>query len=533
MSIAVVSRPEPCLMVIFGATGDLTQRKLYPALVKLAAEGRLPEHFAVVAVGRREKTDIQVRKEASRAAAAAGAGPATIAGAEGLLQHIHYFQMDFDEEASYPRLRQRLAELDEVYNTRGNRIYFLAVAPQYFGPIADLLYQHGMTYQQGTWQRVVVEKPFGQDLASARQLNERLTRAFGERRVFRIDHYLGKEMLQNLMVIRFANTLFEPLWNGRFIEEVQISINETVGVEGRGGYYDGSGALRDMVQNHMLQLLTLTAMEPPVDLDADSIRDEKVKVLRSLRPIAPANLEASVVRGQYGPGTLDGKPAAGYRQEERVDPGSNTETYVALKLHIDNFRWSGVPFYLRTGKRLPVRSAEIVVRFREQPGVLYFGRTSSELGPNLLVVRIQPEEGVFLQFNARQPGSQGTIVPVRMDYCQNCGTGLNSPEAYERLLADVMRGDSTLFTRWDEVEYAWEFVDQIAGLWEQADTPVELYPAGSWGPPGADRLLAQSGHRWILPFQCLLTERPDVQVIGSGPMVERCQSRFPEAQVER
>ena len=520
MSVTAVSRPEPCILVIFGATGDLTQRKLYPALINLAAQGRLPEHFAVVAVGRREKTDALVREEAKRAAAAAGAAPAVIAEAEGLLKRLHYFQMDFDVEAAYPSLRSRLAGLDAEYNTQGNRIYFLAVAPQYFGSIADYLYRQGMTANQGAWQRVVVEKPFGRNLPSARQLNARLTQAFGERRVYRIDHYLGKEMLQNLMVIRFANTLFEPLWNGRFIEEVQISINETVGVGSRGGYYDGAGALRDMVQNHMLQLLTLTAMEPPVDLDADSIRDEKVKVLRSLRPLEAADLATSVIRGQYGPGIIDGKPVVGYREEERVDPNSNTETYVALKLHIDNFRWSGVPFYLRTGKRLPVRSSEIVIRFREQPGVLYFGKGYSELGPNLLVIKIQPEEGVFLQFNARQPGTQGTIVPVRMDYCQNCGTGLDSPEAYERLLADVMRGDSTLFTRWDEVEYAWDFVDQIAGYWEQAGTPVEIYPAGSWGPEGADRLLARNGHRWILPFQCLLTDRPGFEGIGAGPMVE-------------
>jgi glucose-6-phosphate 1-dehydrogenase len=501
---------EPCILVIFGATGDLTRRKLYPALASLASEERLPQSFAVVAVGRRDKTSEVVREEAKSAAMAQGMTRESDSLVDALLGRLHYLQMDFDDAGAYPRLSSFLTELDDMYGTRGNRIFFLAVAPQYFGTIAGHLHRQGMAENNimRTWQRVVVEKPFGRDLASARELNQGLTEAFGEKRVYRIDHYLGKEMLQNLMVIRFANTLFEPLWNSRYIQQVQISVSETVGVEGRGTYYEAAGALRDMVQNHMLQLLTLTAMEPPVALDADSIRDEKVKVLRSLRRIDQRNFTNRVVRGQYGPGIVDGRPVVGYRDEMRVNLNSNTETFVALKLHIDNFRWSGVPFYLRTGKRLPVRSAEITIRFREQPGVLYFGQKHHALGPNLLVIRIQPEEGVFLQLNAKQPGTQDTIVPVKMDYCQNCRAGLNSPEAYERLLADVMRGDSTLFTRWDEVEYAWNFVDEIALLWKEADTPVESYPAGSWGPVAADRLLAQEGHRWLLPLRCLLSERP-------------------------
>ncbi|NMB46467.1 MAG: glucose-6-phosphate dehydrogenase [Firmicutes bacterium] len=501
------SELDPCILVIFGATGDLTQRKLYPALASLASAGRLPDSFAVVAVGRRDKTDGMVRQEANRAAGV-DAGKVNVDRAGKLFQRLHYFKMDFDDTAAYPRLRGLLERLDEEYHTGGNRIYFLAVAPHYFGTIAAHLHSQGMAANTGPWQRVVVEKPFGRNLVSARQLNQRLTQAFSEKQVYRIDHYLGKEMLQNLMVIRFANTLFEPLWNSRYIEEVQISVSETVGVEGRGAYYEEAGALRDMVQNHMLQLLTLTAMEPPAALDADSIRDEKVKVLRSIRPSSLEELASSAIRGQYGRGMIDGRPVVGYRQEERVDAASQTETYVALKVHIDSFRWSGVPFYLRTGKRLPVRSAEIIIRFREQPGVLYFRQKHDMLGPNLLVIKIQPEEGVFLQFNAKQPGTQSTIVPVKMDYCQNCHAGLNSPEAYERLLADVMRGDSTLFTRWDEVEYAWNFIDQIALMWEKSEAKLELYPAGSWGPLGADRLLHANGHKWLLPFQCLLSERP-------------------------
>lgn len=508
LAINRVSELEPCILVIFGATGDLTRRKLYPALASLASQERLPESFAVVAVGRRNKMSEVVREEAKSAAMAADKTGESDSRVDALLRRLHYLQMDFDDAGAYPRLGSFLTELDETYKTRGNRIFFLAVAPQYFGTIAGHLHRHGMAENRRAWQRVVVEKPFGRDLATARELNRGLTEAFGESRVYRIDHYLGKEMLQNLMVIRFANTLFEPLWNNRYIEQVQISVSEIVGVESRGTYYEGAGALRDMMQNHMLQLFTLTAMEPPVALDADSIRDEKVKVLRSLRPIDQRNLTNQVVRGQYGPGIMDGRPVVGYRDEMRVDPNSNTETYVALRLHVDNFRWSGVPFYLRTGKRLPARSAEITIRFREQPGVLYFGQKHHALGPNLLVIKIQPEEGVFLQFNAKQPGTQDTIVPVKMDYCQNCRAGLNSPEAYERLLADVMRGDSTLFTRWDEVEYAWNFVDEIALLWEEAGTPIELYPAGSWGPVAADRLLAQEGHRWLLPLRCLLSERP-------------------------
>lgn len=512
MTITAASGLEPCILVIFGATGDLTGRKLYPALASLASQGHLPDNFAVVAVGRRDKTGEIVQEEAKNAATEQGKEIDTRTSA--LFRRLHYLQMDFDDVGAYPRLKDFLSKLDEKYNTLGNRIFFLAVAPQYFGTIAGHLHRQGMATNTGAWQRVVVEKPFGHNLTTARQLNERLTQAFSEKRVYRIDHYLGKEMLQNLMVIRFANTLFEPLWNSRYIEEVQISVSETVGVEGRGAYYEGAGALRDMVQNHMLQLLTLTAMEPPVALDADSIRDEKVKVLRSLRPLDAQDVGSQVVRGQYESGAIDGRPVVGYRQEPRVSPDSNTETYVALRLHIDNFRWSGVPFYLRTGKRLPVRSAEIIVRFREQPGVLYFGQKHHSLGPNLLVIKIQPEEGIFLQFNAKQPGSQSTIVPVKMDYCQNCETGLDSPEAYERLLADVMRGDSTLFTRWDEVEYAWYFVDKIASLWEKTGKEVELYPAGSWGPVAADKLLAQNGHRWLLPFQCLLSERPEDGVGG-------------------
>ena len=389
---------------------------------------------------------------------------------------------------------EHLAQLDDAYQTQGNRIFFLAVAPQYFGTIAGSAF-HGMATNVGAWQRWLWRNPW-YDLTSARQLNTQLA-AFGEQRVYGLTIIWARKCFR-ISWWFLPNTLFEPPVNSD--TEVQITVSETVGVGSRGPYYEAAGALRDMVQNHMLQLLTLIAMEPPVALDADSVRDEKVKVLRSLRPLTKAAVTEQVVRGQYGPGSIDGETVLGYRQEERVDPASNTDTYVALELYIDNFRWSGVPFYLRTGKRLPVRSAEIVIRFREQPGVLYFAQKHNTLGPNLLVIKIQPEEGIFLQFNARKPGTQHTITPVTMDYCQNCLEGLDSPEAYERLLADVMRGDSTLFTRWDEVEYAWDFVDKISHVWEEMETEIDIYSAGSWGPRAAERLLARNGHRWLLPF---------------------------------
>ncbi|TYO96875.1 glucose-6-phosphate dehydrogenase [Desulfallas thermosapovorans] len=327
-------------------------------------------------------------------------------------------------------------------------------------------------------------------------MNQKITRAFAEKNIYRIDHYLGKEMLQNIMVIRFANMFLEPIWNNQYIDNIQITSCEKVGVEDRGGYYEQAGALLDMVQNHMLQLLTLTAMEPPASLGTEDVRNEKVKVLSALQEFSPELVLKNAVRGQYGPGTAQGKPVPGYRQEERVAPDSNIETFIAIKVYVENFRWAGVPFYIRTGKRMPFKSTQIIVQFKSLPKILY-ARQNGQLQPNLLVIKIQPQEGVFFQFNAKKQGTVCRIVPVQMDFCQNCAGELNSPEAYERLLFDALRGDSTLFTRWDEVEYSWRFVDTIAATWRQHAPAFPNYPAGNWGPREAEELIARDGRRWL------------------------------------
>lgn len=481
---------EPCVFVIFGATGDLTKRKLYPALFNLFHESILPEQFAVVSIGRQEKSQEQLKQDIinsinqfSRVKYSGGEKD------KRFLDWFTYFRLDFYDSDGYARLKSTLDTIDQQFGTQGNRIFFLAVAPEHFAPIAMEIQKHQMAPNNDSWQRVVIEKPFGRDLESARQLNQVIRSTFAEQQIYRIDHYLGKEMVQNLMVLRFANTLFEPLWNNKYIDHVQISFMETIGVEGRGAYYEQSGALRDMVQNHMLQLLTLIAMEPPVDLDTESIRDEKVKVLRSLT-INGTN----VVRGQYGPGVVNGQQVVAYNQEERVAPNSTVETYVALKAYVENFRWAGVPFYLRTGKRMPYKYSEIVITFKKLPGVLYF--KDKKLDPNHLIIRVQPDAGIFIRFNAKKPGTDQTILPVSMDFCQSSLEGINSPEAYERLLYDVMRGESTLFTRWDEVEYSWRFVDRIAKYWEEENMPVIKYPAGSVGPSEADFLIRSDGREW-------------------------------------
>lgn len=480
---------ESFTLVIFGATGDLTQRKLYPALYNLWREKLLPENFAVVSIGRREISketlDDDISSAVSRYSRTKDHERTEL---QGFLERFSYYQLEFHDSLGYQNLKIYLEEMDRHFQTGGNRIYFLAVAPEYFPLISNKLHTYGMATNEGAWQRLVVEKPFGQSLSSAISLNAEVRKTFPEENIYRIDHYLGKEMAQNIMVIRFANTLFEPLWNNRYIDHIQISLTETVGVEGRGPYYEQSGALRDMVQNHVLQLLALIAMEPPVTLDTESIRDEKVKVLRSLKIC-----QNDVVRGQYSADREGEK--LGYRQEERISLESETETFVALKTTIDNFRWAGVPFYLRTGKRLPQKYSEIVISFKKLPGVLYFEK--EDLGSNVLVIRLQPDEGIYLQFNAKRPGTHSLIQPVSMDFCQNCRNGFNSPEAYERLLYDVMRGDSTLFTRWDEVEHSWRFVDQIAKWWGNSPESIPLYPSNSWGPEASHVLLEKEGREWL------------------------------------
>ena len=485
------------LLVIFGGTGDLAHRKLYPAVYNLFLSGELPENFAVVAVGRRDKTAEEFRNDAAQAIKKfSRPNNSRDSDLNKILSRFYYYRLDIYNADGYAQLNDYLSDMDKAYGTGGNRIFYLAVAPEHFKPVVENLKSVGMVINDGaSWQKVVIEKPFGSDLNSATMLNEVINRVFGEEHIYRIDHYLGKEMLQNIMAIRFANALFEPLWNNKYIDHVQIISSETVGVESRGAYYEKAGALRDMLQNHMLQLLMLTAMEPPAALDNYSIRDEKVKVLKSLSEMTEEKVRKHVVRGQYGRGQIGNEIVPGYREEDKVSPVSDTETFIAMKVEVENFRWGGVPFYLLTGKRLPVKFTEIVIQFVSLPEVLYFKELRG-LKPNTLHIRIQPTEGVELYFNTKKPGMRSEIIQVGMDFCQNCDIDEVSPDAYERLLLDVMKGDSTLFTRWDEVEYAWKFIDRIARAWADEKPIFPNYPAGTWGPYGARKLIENDGRQW-------------------------------------
>lgn len=490
--------PQPCTVVIFGATGDLTHRKLIPALYNLAADGDLPAALSVVGFARRDKSDEQFRQELEEAARKHSRQGVRDELWKSFAERIFYHRSEFGDDEGYKRLAERLRQIDSERGTQGNRLFYLSVAPGEFEGILCKLKEFGLNEAaEGSWARVIVEKPFGTDLASAHELNTIVSETFHEQDTFRIDHFLGKETAQNIMVLRFANGIFEPLWNHRYIDHVQITASETLGVEGRGPYYEGSGALRDMVQNHLLQLLCLVAMEPPTDLSADSVRDEKVKVVRSLRPLTDAGVAENVVRGQYAEGSVNGKTVPGYRSEERVNPKSETETFVALRANVDNWRWEGVPFYIRVGKRLPKGGTEIAVQFKNVPAVL-FNKADANIGANVLIIRIQPDEGISLRMQAKIPGAALRIEPVKMDFHYGTSFGKASPEAYERLLLDAMSGDATLFARRDEVEQAWKWIDVIEDAWHKADKPPELfeYPAGSWGPKEADELLERDGRKW-------------------------------------
>jgi glucose-6-phosphate 1-dehydrogenase len=483
------------LFYIFGATGDLAKRKLFPAIYSLYREGRLGEQFAVIGVARRERTNEQFRDEVFQSISEFARHKSEKNEEwDRFVEHFEYKPMNINDLNEYHELSKLSDKLDIKYSLNGNRLFYLALAPELFGPVAGNLKEGGMLETDG-WQRLVIEKPFGYNLTSANLLNEQIRQVFREDQIYRIDHYLGKEMVQNIEVIRFANAFFEPLWNNKHIANVQITLSETVGVEERGGYYDKSGALKDMVQNHALQMVAMLAMEPPSRLNPEDIRDEKVKVLRSLRKYEnPGEVRKHVVRGQYTAGEHRGKELAGYKQEV-ANPDSLTETYFSAKVFVDNFRWAGVPFYVRTGKRLPVKTTEIVVEFKSLPDRLYFAK-SHKLEPNLLVFRVNPMEGVYMRMNAKTPGQDFTVNPVSMDFCQNCVVGLNTPEAYERLLNDAVRGDSTYFTRWDEVAAAWSFIDPIAEAWASSGSDLKSYPAGSWGPEEAGRLLSEDGFKW-------------------------------------
>ncbi|MFF2481758.1 glucose-6-phosphate dehydrogenase [Paenibacillus sp. NPDC058071] len=481
---------------LFGATGDLAKRKLFPALFSLYKEGKLSENFAVVGLARRSRTNEQFRADVYDSIVQFCRYKADdIELWNRFAEHFEYMSLDSTDVKGFKDLAVLSNELDAKFDIPGNRLFYLALAPELFGPVSFNLRDGGLLESNG-WHRVVIEKPFGYDLESARKLNDQIRQVFQEEEVYRIDHYLGKEMVQNIQVIRFANAFFEPLWNNHHIANVQITLSETVGVEERGGYYDKSGALRDMGQNHMLQMLTMIAMEPPSRLHGEDIRDEKVKVLRSLRPYASGDeVRSHVVRGQYSAGTVKDKAFPGYREEESVNEESTTETYFAAKIAVDNFRWAGVPFYIRTGKRLPVKTTEVVVEFKSAAQNTLFGQRHN-LAPNLLVIRVNPTEGIYIKINAKTPGADNSVQPVAMEFCQSCQVGLNTPEAYERLIYDAVRGDSTYFTRWDEVAQAWEFVDRIAAAWREEKSDLQQYPVGSWGPKAADELLAKDGFHW-------------------------------------
>jgi glucose-6-phosphate 1-dehydrogenase len=493
---AALRPADPCSIVVFGASGDLTHRKLMPALYRLSRERLLHPMTAVTGFARKPRSDAAFRSEI-----AAALGPEAVAPAwERFAPSVTYHVGAFEDVDAFLALRASLETGERMRGIPANRLYYLATPPAAQDTILGNLHRAGLVHAPlpaGPWSRVVIEKPFGHDLASSRALNARLHEVFHESQVFRIDHYLGKETVQNILVFRLANGIFEPLWNNRYVDHVQITVAESVGIEGRGAYYDRAGVLRDMLQNHMMQLLTLTAMEPPARFEADAVRDEKVKVLRALRPLGPADVAARTVRAQYAAGAAGGVPAPAYRDEPGIDPRSGTETYLAAKLEIDNWRWAGVPFYLRSGKRMPKRATEIAIVFRHPPYALFRAAGCGDIQPNVLRLRIQPDEGISLSIGSKSPGQALHIDPVRMDFYYLTSFGADPPEAYERLLLDCNLGDSTLFARRDEVELAWEHVDAIATAWDSERRPaLSHYPAGTWGPPEADALLARDGRAW-------------------------------------
>lgn len=485
-------KTPPTLIMIFGATGDLAKRKLFPSLYQLYLKGNLSNQFAVLGVGRREWSQEQFREHVRDALQNSAHSNDHI---ELFIEHCVYQSHDVADSSSYIQLKELANELDENFTLEGNRIFYLAMAPEFFGTITDHLKLDGLTDTSG-FCRLVIEKPFGHDLPSAAALNEQIRKSFSEEQIYRIDHYLGKEMVQNIEVIRFANALFEPLWNSRFISNIQITSSETLGVEERGRYYETSGALRDMVQNHMLQMVALLAMEPPINLTTDEIRSEKVRVLRSMRPVEGKEVDDYFVRGQYGPGIVKGKEVKGYREGANVDAASNTETFVAGKVMIDNFRWAGVPFFIRTGKSMAIKSTKIVVQFKDIPMNLYYNKEHS-LDPNLLVIHIQPDEGITLHLNAKKTSEGVDTQPVKLSYSASSIDGINTPEAYEKLLFDCIMGDATNFTHWDEVRRSWSFVDKISDHWESTkDETFPNYESGGMGPEKSHKLLADEGFEW-------------------------------------
>jgi glucose-6-phosphate 1-dehydrogenase len=486
--------PEPTIVVIFGASGDLTKRKLLPALFHLEQSNLLPEEFAVVGVARRPLQG-GFEKDMREGILQFGGVQEGEKKLDKFIGKVSYFAMNFDDPGGYDKLKTLLEGIDQKQGTKGNRLFYLATAPEYFAEIIEQFGRHGMAKPQQGSVHVIIEKPFGHDLASARKLNDEVNQVFAEDQIFRIDHYLGKETVQNILVFRFANGIFEPVWNRNYVDHVQITASEDIGIEGRGPFYEKAGALRDVVQNHVMELLSFVTLEPPVSFEADAMRREKLKVWRSVQPIHIMD----AVRGQYGPGKVDGKDVKGYRQEDRVDPNSSTETYAALKVGIENWRWAGVPFYLRAGKRLAKRVTEITIQFKQPPQLLFKNQSGScrELQPNLIAMRIQPDEGISLRFGAKVPSPNMEVCPVNMNFSYAEAFGKSSANGYERLLLDAMLGDATLFAHRDGVEATWSLLTPILDFWA-ANKPKDLpnYAAGTWGPKSADELLARDGRAW-------------------------------------
>jgi glucose-6-phosphate 1-dehydrogenase len=495
--------PKPCVLVVFGASGDLAKRKLFPALYNLAASNLLATSFAVVGLGRKTFGHEDFRKYVSDALQEYMPQGIDASVRDPLLKRIYFHVGDFNKPATFKMLKELLEKVDKDHGTLGNYLFYMATAPDFFGEVAGQLQSAGMTEEtEGRWRRIVVEKPFGHDLESAKALNKELLQIFKENQIYRIDHYLGKETVQNILAFRFGNGIFEPIWNRRYIEHVQITVAESVSVELRGDYYDKAGTLRDMVPNHLFQLVTLMAMEPPSSFDADIVRGEQTKVLRALPPMTEADVAKRVVRGQYGDGTVDGARVPAYRAEERVAKDSATETFIAMKLIIENWRWADVPFYLRTGKRLKDRITEIAIQFRRAPLMLFQQNEHGPLPPNQLVLHIQPTEGISLRFSAKVPGPTVKLSSVRMDFRYEDYFSAKPSTGYERLLHDAMMGDATLFQRADTVEMAWGAVQPILDAWK-AHPPTEFpnYAAGTWGPSASEELIAKDGRgrKWCNP----------------------------------
>jgi glucose-6-phosphate 1-dehydrogenase len=505
MTTIAGQRPcDPCTVVIFGAAGDLTKRKLIPALYNLSTLGILPKQFAVVGVARRALGDGEFRAQMAAELQEYATSKISADEAASFASHLYFVGGDLDDGATFTALKAKLGEIQQRLNIGGNVVFYMATPPSAFAPIARGLASVGLN-QEGTgkgqgWRRVVIEKPFGHDLDSAVQLNQELREVLRENQMFRIDHYLGKETVQNLLVFRFSNGVFEPVWNRRYIDHVQICVAEELGVEGRGGYYDQAGVLRDMIQNHMFQLLSLVAMEPPSSFHGEGVRNEKVKVLEAIRPMQPEEILQNTVRGQYGEGTMKGQRVPAYRSELNVPPNSKTDTYAALALYVENWRWAGVPFYLRSGKRLPRRATEIVIVFRRPPLLLFRRTPIDDIEPNRMVIRVQPDEGISLWVQAKRPGPSIGLSPVKLDFSyKDFGVQVEAT-GYEQLLYDCMVGDATLFHRADMVESAWKIATPVLDLWKSLPArDFPNYASGSWGPAAADQLVERDGRHWINP----------------------------------